>query len=69
MFALVKIAIGLLGDASRFVLLSSRPSRSLIADNLFLRRQLALYEERDIKPRRIGPTTRVSLDLLAKLFD
>ena len=37
------------------------------AENLFLRRQLALCKERGIKPRRIDPATRVSLAVLAKL--
>ena len=46
----------------------SCPSRSLIAENLFLRRQLALYKERGLKPRRIDAATRISLVLLSKLF-
>jgi len=29
------------------------------AENLFLRRELALYQERGVKPRRIDATTRV----------
>jgi len=35
---------------------------------LFLRRQLALYVERGMKPRRIDAATRVSLALLSRLF-
>ena len=38
-------------------------------DPLFLRRQLSLYIERGIKPRRIDPVTRVRLTLLSNLFD
>ena len=34
---------------------------------LFLRRQLALYVERGVKPRRIDAATRVSLALLSRL--
>jgi hypothetical protein len=49
--ALAKIAILLLADALRFLILLLRPGRSLIAENLFLRRQLALYKERGVKPR------------------
>jgi hypothetical protein len=49
--ALVKIAILLIAHAGSFVILSLRSSRSLTAENLFLRRQLALCKERGIKPR------------------
>ncbi len=46
-----------------------RSSRSIKAENLFLRRQLTLYIERGVKPRRIDPVTRVRLVLLSRLFD
>ena len=53
MIALAKIAILLLADALQFVTLWVRPGRrALTAENLFLRRRLALYRERGIKPRR-----------------
>ena len=39
------------------------------AENLFLRRQLALYIERGVQPHRVDAATRVSLALLARLFD
>jgi hypothetical protein len=55
--ALVNIALLLIADAGRFVMLSLRSRRSLTAENLFLRRQLALCQERGIKPRRIDPAT------------
>jgi transposase InsO family protein len=41
----------------------------LAAENLFLRKQLALYQERHTKPRRPDPATRVALVLLARLLD
>ena len=69
MIALAKIVAVLLGDALRFVVMLSLPSRSLIAENLLLRRQLALYQDRNASPRRIDPGTRISLALLSKLFD
>jgi hypothetical protein len=34
-----------------------------------LRRQLALYVERGVKPRRIDPGTRITLALLSRFFD
>jgi hypothetical protein len=46
-----------------------RPRSSLVAEILFLRRQLALYVERGVKPRRIDAVTRVSLVLLSRCFE
>lgn len=69
MIALAKVVIQLLADVLWFVVLSVYPAKSLVAENLFLRRQLALYRERGVKPRRIDPATRISLACLAKLFD
>jgi hypothetical protein len=39
------------------------------AENLFLRRQLALYVERGVKPRRIDSITRIALTVLSGFFD
>jgi transposase InsO family protein len=49
--------------------LSLRSRRSVEAENLFLRRQLALYLERGEKPRRVDAATRVLLAVLSRLFD
>ena len=46
-----------------------RPRESLEAENLFLRRQLALYRERGAKPRRVDAATRVTMALLSRCFD
>ena len=46
-----------------------RPTRIVAAENLFLRRQLAMYVERGVKPRHPDLATRVSLALLSRLFD
>ena len=59
----------LIEDAFRWVVLLCRSSESVQAENLFLRRQLALYLERGVQPRRIDAATRVSLAVLARLFD
>jgi putative transposase len=69
MVTLVRIALRLIEDALRWVVLLFRSTESVHAENLFLRRQLALYIERGVPPRRIDPATRVSLALLARLFD
>ena len=43
-------------------------SRALLAaENLFLRKQLALYQERRVRSRRPDPATRVILVLLSGL--
>jgi hypothetical protein len=66
---LLRIASLLVEDAFRWMLLLFRSAKLLRAENLFLRRQLALYVERGVKPRRIDAATRVSLALLARRFD
>src|ERR1700731_2479249 len=38
-------------------------------ENLFLRRQLALYQEPKVDPRRIDPATRITLALLSRFFN
>jgi type III restriction enzyme len=55
------IPIQLVGEIFRWWALSFRSSRSIKAENLFLRRQLALYIEHGVEPRRIDPVTRISL--------
>ena len=64
-----EILIGLVADTFRWLRLSARSSRSIKAENLFLRRQLALYIERGVKPRRIDLVTRIGLTLLSRCFN
>jgi transposase InsO family protein len=59
----------LLMDVWRFLRLCLCPSPALAAENLFLRKQLALYQERQIKPRRPTQATRMALAWLAGWFD
>jgi hypothetical protein len=63
------ILIRLLVEILRWWRLGFRSNRSIRAENLFLRRQLALYIERSVKPRRIDPVTRITLTLLSRLFE
>jgi putative transposase len=58
----------LVRDTVRYIILGTRSSASLKAENLFLRKQLALYLERQIKPRRAKDATRLILALLSNLF-
>ncbi len=69
MIALLEVAGQLLADALRFAIVALRPTRIVAAENLFLRRQLAMYVERGVKPRRPDVAIRVSLALLSRLFD
>jgi putative transposase len=55
-------------DALRFIGLTLRPHRALAAENLFLRKQLALNLERQVKPRRASDATRFTLVLISSLF-
>ncbi len=41
----------------------------LAAENLFLRKQLALYLERQVKPRRASDATRLTLVALSSVVD
>jgi len=49
------------------LLVSSRAE--LVAENLFLRKQLALLQERKAKPRRITTTARLIMLALSRFFD
>jgi hypothetical protein len=69
MATLVGIALRLIEDALRWVVLLFRSTESVQTENLFLRRQLALYIERGVQPRPVDAATRVSLAVLARLFD
>jgi putative transposase len=59
--AFARIVLLLLADFFSLALVSIRPKLAVEAENLILRRQLALYKERGVKPRRIDAATRVSL--------
>ena len=58
----------LLLDALRFMGVSLRPRCALAAENLFLRKQLALYLERKVNPHRAKAPTKLTLVLLSRLF-
>jgi hypothetical protein len=50
---LARIVPRLLADLAGLVVLSLRPRQSVAAEDLFLRRQLSLYQERGVKPRSV----------------
>ena len=65
---LISALARLLQDAIRFLLLGTRLSAALKAENLFLRKQLALYLERKARPRRADDATRLTMALLSGLY-
>ena len=46
-------------DLVRLAVLAARSHRALAAENLFLRKQLALFQERKARPRRADNSTRL----------
>jgi putative transposase len=66
---LASMLISLSVDAVCYLGLCLRPSPALAAENLFLRKQLALYEERQVKPRRATDAIRLAMVWLSYWFD
>ena len=69
MLRLVGAIVLVTSDLLRLGVLYFRSSTAVCAENLVLRRQLAGYVERGIKPRRVDYATRVSLALFTRFFD
>ena len=59
----------LAGDLVRFVAAVTRSHAQLAAENLLLRKQLAQYMERQVKPHRADDATRIALVALSWLID
>jgi hypothetical protein len=56
-------------DGFRFLCVTVRSCSALGAEVLFLRKQLAFYEERETQPRRLNNSARLSLAIWSQLFD
>jgi len=56
-------------DVLDFFRLNLRSGSGLSAENLFLRKQLALYVERNKKPRRATDSVRFTLAQLSRFFE
>ena len=65
----VRTACSAFLDLGQLLLLAVRPRAALAAENLFLRKQLALFQERKVKARRAGDATRWWMAALSHLFD
>jgi putative transposase len=61
--------LALLLDLGRYLGLCFSAPAALPAENLFLRKQLALYQERHVQPKGVTPATRLALIWLARWFD
>src|ERR1700690_4622910 len=68
MLALARTIVGVLEDVLMLGVLFFRSAAAIRAQNLVLRRQLARYIERGVKPRRVDHATRVSLSVFSRLF-
>jgi putative transposase len=55
-------------DLTRFVVSVLRPRTALVAENLFLRKQLAFYREHKVRSRPLTDVARISLVLWSRLF-
>jgi putative transposase len=66
---MIATALVLVRDLLHFGLLACSSHTSLAAENLFLRKQLAFYLERKVKPRRLDDAARIALVLLARVLE
>jgi putative transposase len=66
--SLLNLITDLLADGFLFFRLLFRSRTALSAEVLFLRKQLAFYEERQVQPRRLNDSARFSLILWSRLF-
>jgi putative transposase len=64
--SLIRAGFGVCPELSTFLRSCVRSRSALLAENLFLRKQLAFYQERQIRPRRLTDAARFSLVLWSK---
>jgi putative transposase len=69
LLSFARLSCTLVCDVGCFLLLCLRPSPTLAAEILFLRKQLALYQERHVKPRRATNAARLALVWLGRWCD
>jgi len=66
---LIRTACCVLLDFLRLVVLACRTRRAVEAENLFLRKQLALFQERKAKPHRADDSTRWLMSFVSQWFE
>src|SRR2546428_12676207 len=69
LFQIIGTLWTLLSASLQFLRLCLRFPTALAAETLFLRTQLALYQERHVTPRRATDATRLALVWLGRWFD
>src|SRR5712692_2122730 len=67
--SLIAVLFGFASDLGQFLRSAFQSRTALVAENLFLRKQLAFYREHKVRPRRMTDVARLSLVLLSQLFD
>jgi transposase InsO family protein len=66
--SVISMMISVLSDLLPSFKLSFRSRTALLAENLFLRKQLAFYQERKARPRRLTDAARLSLVFWSRWF-
>jgi hypothetical protein len=66
---LIAVLFSFASDLSQFLRSAFQSRTALVAENLFLRKQLAFYCEHKVRPRPMTDAARLSLVLLSRLFD
>lgn len=61
--------LGLSAEVLRFLKTAARSRSSLVAENLFLRKQLAFYQEHEKKPRQLTDAARIALVFWSRWLD
>jgi putative transposase len=67
--SLIRVGFSVGVDLGMFLRSSLRSRSALIAENLFLRKQLAFYQEHQVRPRRLTDAARISLVLWSRFCD
>ena len=67
--SLIAVLFGFASDLGQFLRSAFQSRTALVAENLFLRKQLVFYREHKVRPRRMTDVARLSLVLLSQLFD
>ena len=55
-------------DLVELLRLATKSRSTLVAENLFLRKQLAMFQERNVRPYRADDSARWLMALLSRLF-
>src|SRR5438094_10394042 len=69
LWKLLRTAVGVFWDLLTFFRLTFRTPQAVAAENLFLRKQFALYVERKTKPHRATDAVRFTLAQLSRSFE